>query len=742
MKTVIPVLRKILRDNWVVFPCWLLVLWVMLRIQTYVSGQDPYIYISLARKLVRSGFSSSELMSIAGFIAPGYPLLLAGSIAVFGPFAPYWMNFVLMLGLVLVWVLMIRSIFGKGRIEAAVAIACLFFVLRAYVLNAHYLLYPFRGTPMLLFMFLGMLAVHRAGVLNRKLLTLAGGISFVVAAAFREPAVIAMTGLIAWLLCRPFKWKDRGIHVGLFLLPGILVGLVVLGFMLTKGEGANFQVKLWLSKVFGQTEGEAGALFRKNATMMCIFLRDSFQMGFSNRLWSYAGGALLLAGIIRGARRLETWTFFVLPAGLFFVFYAGYVAHWRYFLTVFVFVAPLMASGLEWCVGAAARLLERRGRVPGVVAYAVCCVALTVILGHSISKSGPWGPKFPMNEAKRFQAALDMSSLPAERIIIDHRCNYLVDALVCLTDTSPADAGDLQGMWEKDGRAFFAMPLSDECFSSSGRYKGATAEQILRQHADLRELTLEDGTPVQWKLADALYGLYEVTPWTNTTTRQEVSLLPGEGFVLWLDLRDSALGHAEVSVVEAESGEQIAAIRTERAGIMGLLIEDSKVTHSKGILVVAADAPIPADLTPVAVRSADMRAFPAASERSLSIGRWFRDPFERGGTGDKYAAVFIKGGVLSVPVPAGSGGRALRVGISIDTRDQSGREVIMTYTLPDGGRERRSATLQRQMVTHEVEMKVSVGQQRADIVLEVEPPDCHGTHFRVHNVMVGYEREP
>jgi hypothetical protein len=742
MKTVIPVLRKLIHDNWVVLPCWLLVAWVMLRIQTYVSGQDPYIYISLARKLVRSGFSSSELMSIAGFIAPGYPLLLAGSIAMFGPFAPYWTNFVLMLGLVLVWVLIIRSIFGKGRIEAVVTIAFLFFVLRAYVLNAHYLLYPFRGTPTLLFVFLGMLAVHRAGVLNRKLLTLAGGISFVAAAAFREPAVIAMTGLIAWLLCRPFKWKDRGLHVGLFLLPGIVVGLVAVVFMLTGGDGANFQVKLWLSKVFGQSEGEAGALFRKNVYMMLNFFRDSFRMGFSNRLWSYVGGALLLAGIVRGARRLETWLFFVLPAAMFFVFYALYVAHWRYFLTVFVFVAPLMASGLEWCIRGVGNLMQRRLRVPGVAAHAVCCVVLTVILGHSISKSAPWGPKFPLAEARRFQAALDKSSLPADRIIIDHRCNYLVDALVCLADTSPADAGDLQAMWEEDGRAFFAMPLSDECFSSSGRYKGATAEQILRHRADLRELACEDGAPLQWKLADALYGLYEVVPWTNTITRQAVDLLPDEDSVLWLDLRGSELNEAEVSVVETESGERLAVARSERPGIMGLLIDGKKVTRSEGILIVAADSPIPADLSPVVVRASDMRAFPAASERSLSIAQWFRDPFEKGRTKDKYAAVFIRGGVLSVPVPAGSGGRVLRVGIGMDAREPLGREVTMTYGLPDGRREEKSVILQRQMVTHEVEMKILPGQKRAEIVLAVEPPDCHGTHFRVHSVLVGCEREP
>ena len=59
------------------------------RIATYVCGNDPMLYIRAARTLLRPDFYGAEAVRQAlTFVAPGYPLFLAGVMGLFGPLSP------------------------------------------------------------------------------------------------------------------------------------------------------------------------------------------------------------------------------------------------------------------------------------------------------------------------------------------------------------------------------------------------------------------------------------------------------------------------------------------------------------------------------------------------------------------------------------------------------------------------------------------------------------------------------
>ena len=59
------------------------------RILTYVCGNDPMLYMRAARVLCAPSLYGTEAVRKAlTFVAPGYPLILAGAISVFGPLSP------------------------------------------------------------------------------------------------------------------------------------------------------------------------------------------------------------------------------------------------------------------------------------------------------------------------------------------------------------------------------------------------------------------------------------------------------------------------------------------------------------------------------------------------------------------------------------------------------------------------------------------------------------------------------
>ena len=60
-------------------------LWAYGRIHTYATGQDPRTYLVMAKGLLAGN-------GTGGLVVPGWPLVLAGVMRVFGVHAAFWTN--------------------------------------------------------------------------------------------------------------------------------------------------------------------------------------------------------------------------------------------------------------------------------------------------------------------------------------------------------------------------------------------------------------------------------------------------------------------------------------------------------------------------------------------------------------------------------------------------------------------------------------------------------------------------
>ncbi|MBU1909601.1 MAG: hypothetical protein KJ726_06120 [Verrucomicrobia bacterium] len=168
------------------------VLWFHLRILTYVTAQDPFLYIRLARKLVAASFSPAEIVGVFAWMMPGYPLLLAAAIRLAGPFAPYWVNLPFTIGLFMLIALLARRLYADGLPLVAMTLYAVWIILGGHGLNPHFLLYPFRESPMLFFCLLGFLLILVAREKGRVTGYVLAGLSFLLAGAIREPALFCV----------------------------------------------------------------------------------------------------------------------------------------------------------------------------------------------------------------------------------------------------------------------------------------------------------------------------------------------------------------------------------------------------------------------------------------------------------------------------------------------------------------------------------------------------------------------
>jgi hypothetical protein len=733
-------LRARLVENRAVLLGWLIVAWVMAQIQTYVCGQDPYLYIYSARGLVQAGFSLSQIAKVASYMAPGYPLLLAASIKVFGFFAPYWVNFFLTLGLLTLLVQLTRRIVGSRFNEDIFVISLLFLLLRGYGLNPHFLLYAFRGAPALFMMFLGMLLVWETGKRScPSWLAVAAGCALLVASSIREPAALAFVGPLLMLPCRKENRKQAMVSFLLILVPG-LIAAGILGCLIAAGVvEPNFQIRLWFSRFSGTGMTVFLGGLRANTARIYGFLLESLQLGFEHRVWRWCGPVLMLAGLWRMRRNLAAWLYFILPGVTFFLFYACYKAHRRFFLTTLIFFAPVFAGGVEWVFSAIKRFAVGRMRLSPRLVQTVLVLLLLVPLARTIHTMGPWGPDVSLSEAKELQRVIKSASIPGGKVIIEQRCSILVDPLITLTDVQPEAATKVRALLQTNGSAVFAKPVTEACFSRSVRYKGAFAEEIVKHYADVIPILDGSDRPLTWTVDEAVFSLTRVVPWSHTNVTKEIMLEPGKDAVIWLDLR-SARKCSRKIVVSAADGSLLASCILKKSGLRAIHVPGALVKDREAIVKVSGSEPMPYAVVHDVVSEGRAALFPVSSERSLSVGKWFQAPFLTGDATEKYAARFVDGGVLLLPTPQGNGHYTMRIHLDMDTRAVSGEEITVKYSLGDSLVAERKALLAGGMTGHDIEIEgVGTGDE-IPVRLDVVPPDCRGTHFRIHAVGLSFTK--
>lgn len=589
-----------------VLPLLLLVLvpiCAALRIRTYATGQDPRIFISLAKGLVEHTKSLSDVSSV---VIPGWPLALAGIIRVFGMYAAFWVNLPLFMATLLLLALLLADLLGSFSRGAFAALVCVLLLLGGHENNPHFLLWSFRQTPIYFFSLLSLFAVRRAGLSAtvsrfRAFLWLCTSlVALALATAVRETSPLIFPSLVLFLCFSPLAPAGVSVPPGsrrfllisffslcaAFALIGALV-VILTGFSPVNAQSAFFLE--WLSAMFSQSFAQLPLWG------MLHILREEFA----------APGLLFLAvGIaLSFSRRYRPFLFlFGLPALSYLVFDGLLKIHVRFILSTLFFAAPIAALGAFALFRALVRLIRRihhRG-IPPPPAYPLAACLATVLLAiYAFAKVlpavRPWGARISRADVETLLNVLSPYASPTRPVIVDPHHRLIQDVLASfsswpLIEATPSVPSD----------AFLADPPLPYVQSFSMR---AVHPTVVAPHAtDILE-GIADLTPVPngtFSFGNVPYDLILLSPPSRASQDFVLPAPPPSlrtpaptAVFLRLSIPASAAAHPLSAAV---NGVPVASNLPPGRALVP--VPSSLLSATNLVLTLAADAPFPSAVHP------------------------------------------------------------------------------------------------------------------------------------------------
>lgn len=459
---------------------WGVWIWAGFRVMSYATGQDSLTYFSWAKRFIADGFSAESIAACGTHFVPGFPLLLAALLKSGVGFGVYWVNVVLMGGVLGVAAWGMRRVGGAGPAALGVAGmtgACL----AGYALNAHFVLLPFRGAVQWLFLFGGVVAALPAfdpGRTRRRRWgwALLAGTLLLVGTGFRETAGFAFVPLSVMGLWGAAK-RRRGAWavLGGLWAPVVMCGVVAGAVWMCSGGAEagmprlmNGQVRLWLS-----TAGK-GVLILGWLPRILQTLGDEL---------TWVGVIGLVVGICAAARRGGRMAgALVGSAGMMVLLYSWYRSlHMRYVLEVLGPLALVSGWGIGMGVSAAARRWRWSAGVRRAV-YATVAAGMLAWGGFAVTDMGSWGPRVSRAELRALAAS---PAMQGAEVWVDRDCRFLVEAIAIWTKANPRDprADGVEAVGEG---AYFVRALDERAWYRPART--GSAEELLRERWQLKSV--------------------------------------------------------------------------------------------------------------------------------------------------------------------------------------------------------------------------------------------------------------
>lgn len=581
---------------------------VFLRIHSYSTGQDPRTFLLIAKSYL-GGTASSE----TGLVIPGWPLVLAAVIRLFGIYAAFWTNVPLFV--LLVWTLraLVEETTGRPVRSMAIAAGSALLLLDGYYLNPHYLLWVFRQTPMYLTGMLAMLCMARAvrrqaaGRLWAAAGWLAGGgVAAAAGILVRETGGLMLAPMGLYLLANALGWagpaapagapaRQRWFLLGLLAAAGVLAGVAgVLAVMLLDVRVASGQIGFFIQQlpwVFARPFGATPWM-----TMLWEIPSAFGRVGFL---------FLIVGGISACRRRHRDFLFFFLLPALAYWGFDGTLPkfHRRFFLSTLTFLAPLALHGAclaaDWVRSLAARIPVR---IPSPRACrAAVWTAMGVWCAHVAIHAVSWGPRVSRADVEGALAAMAPWVGPDRPLLVDWRSRYVTDILDVFTDwpaeqVCPAGAAT----YVREPPLVYARPLDDRAMCDQSAARGCPADPILEDNARLEPIP---GT-AEFFLGDAGFRLERVLPWSGC--HAECDLPPPPPARLLSPLPSQLLKVAAPAIAQAQPIRVSLQGRTLserlRPGLNYLAVPlglaDAMREAGGGHLAFDSEAPIPDDFRP------------------------------------------------------------------------------------------------------------------------------------------------
>ncbi len=587
------------------------VLAVYLRIHTYTTGQDPRVFLLIAKVFAGGTAASAD----THLVVPGWPLVLAAVIRLFGLHAAFWTNVPLFV--LLVWTIraLAEEVTGRPVRSMVVAAGSALLLLGGFTLNPPFFLWVFRQTPMYLTGMLSMLCLARAvrrqasGRLLPAFAWLAGaGLATLAGVLVRETGVLLVPAMGLYLLANALGWagpsappdkpaRRRWFLVwliaaaGVAALAALLLALFVFGVRPASRQGGFLVQQLpWIvERPFMQSQW----------VRMVRELPSEF---------GWIGVLCLLAGIGSSLRRRhrEFLFLFLLPALAYWAFDGALQRfHRRFYLSTLTFLAPLAMHGaclVAERAGRAAARCFRDGRPwPRGKVRTAAWTAIALWFFFVWARVEPWGPRTSRADADRALAAMAPWVGPDRPLLVDWRSRQLTELLDVFTDW-PAEQVRPTAVEDcvRNPELVFARPLDGNAFYDQSVVSGVAADSILDNNVRLEPVP---GTNTFF-LGGTGYRLERVLPWTHCRTACSVPpppparLLP-EPPARLLQVRAHA-GAATNAIRVTLRGREIAARLHPGWNFLAVprrLAEEVREAGG-GELVFEADAPIPDDFLP------------------------------------------------------------------------------------------------------------------------------------------------
>jgi hypothetical protein len=514
-------------------------LWGYWRIHTYATGQDPRTFLLLAK-----GWLTGRVTVDPGFVVPGWPLVLAAVIKLFGIHAAFWSNVPLFVLLVRTLQLLLEELTGSFRRSAAMAAGAVLLLLGGYALNPHFLLWVFRQTPMYLAGVLAWLCLVRAvrrqaeGRLGAAAAWLGGTMAATVAGVLvRETGVLLLPAMGLYLLAVGLGWAGpdpaagrpaRGRWFLFALSAGIALAALIGGVLAT-----------WFLRLPLVT-GQASYIIEKAPVLLARPFREWPVLAMLAGIPEEFGGIGLLALLlgIREAFRRGNRDFlfvFLLPALAYLVFDGLIKFHRRFFLSTLFFLAPLAMLGAvaagRWLAGMARRRLVRAGWPDGRLARAGRTARAAVWLAlagwgaWTVAHIVPWGLKVTSAEVDRAVEVLAPWTGPDRPLLVDGRTRYLNDVLEVFTDW-PLEQVREEGLagYVRNPPLVYVQPDDEAAIYRHGGVPSHSADAVLADHLSLVPLPGGGGG---FSLGNSSYRLVQVVPWTRRQAAVRLPPVPG-----------------------------------------------------------------------------------------------------------------------------------------------------------------------------------------------------------------------
>ena len=695
----------------------LILLAAQLQTLTYASGQDPFTYTRLALDLLENGMSSAAMRTVAEFIIPGWPVVLAVVIRLFGPYAVSWVGFVVLWGaaagllrlarqwglgpsggLLLVWTVLLLIWIGEG-------------------LYAHFLLYAFRGAPQFFcivwaFVLLeGADPVHKSGGIR---LGLAACI-LLVGALMRETVLLALPGMLAWVLVAPAWKKRRWGGLGFLLAPLALVMTGALLFIVSSRWGGNAQFQAWWMFLTQMDVKAYGGRILEYFRLMAAAAGWPGWILFALGIWFQR----------RQPARLLLWG---LPAVGLAAFYAVFMVHQRYVLDCYLLLAVVSAAGLAFAFEAAGRRGGSRFR-PWILG-----VGLALAMGlnlQAIRQLPAWGQKISKAEVARLVQTTLRHVPDPSRIWTDGNCRYLTDAAWIHLGAMPMPGGENMVGQLAEGDWHYWRRLAPD--TPDGIY----SDDLILQHADMHPVADGDGQAVEAFLGEVSYRLFRISSWSKRVAEQEWD--PKGSPLLWLDFQESNPA-AQRQVRLLASDRKIIQKWTinQGNGLIPLAVESNRIHGVAGLRVVVESTDVlPSKLIRVPEIVRTWPSFTMERGRLPSALKWVRSPAHLGHSYDKWGVGITRAAGFEFPVPKGEGGLHPVISLLLEPRFRQDQEVVFHYRI--NGNEAVSYTngLTNVRFRHVLPIPRPVVADKVQVAMEVDVPEDWDNHFRL--VSIGYQ---